>query len=150
MGNWNPGDPAPSIIRPVPSGSIPLESVKESAKGVFEEWSGSKISPDDSGVELWSRSTIDSIEKKTFPSSDEDEVNRAALLIGEIIVRETGSEWSSYTSKYDSTGESVDFFGVTQGGDGGLSAVGNWARMANDGRLPGPLSDLVISSFPKR
>ncbi|MGP9722239.1 type I restriction-modification system subunit M [Corynebacterium sp. AOP40-4SA-5] len=143
-------DPAPSIIRPVPSGSIPLESVKESAKGVFEEWSGSKISPDESGVELWSRSTIDSIEKKTFPSSDEDEVNRAALLIGEIIVRETGSEWSSYTSKDDSTGESVDFFGVTQGGDGGLSAVGNWARMANDGRLPGPLSDLVISSFPKR
>lgn len=141
-------DPTSSILHPLPSGTVSLDSVKESAKGVFEKWRASKISPGESAVELISRSTIDYIEDETFPANNEEEVNKVALLIGEIIVRVTGSEWSCYTSTDESTGERVDFFGVSGKGSGGFSVVGNWVRMANDGKLPGPLSDLVILSFP--
>ncbi|CAF20068.1 hypothetical protein [Corynebacterium glutamicum] len=125
---YNPSfdDQTPSVLYPVEAGTVSLVDVKKAASRAFEQWEKHNESAGDVGDDLSLQSIVDLIERDTFPTDDEQELNNVALLIGELLVREAGGEWTSYISKKNDEDESLEIFGVFgTGGTEGLSVVGN-------------------------
>ncbi|ARV66246.1 hypothetical protein H2C43_04875 [Corynebacterium glutamicum] len=114
------------MLYPVEAGTVSLVDVKKAASRAFEQWEKHNESAGDVGDDLSLQSIVDLIERDTFPTDDEQELNNVALLIGELLVREAGGEWTSYISKKNDEDESLEIFGVFgTGGTEGLSVVGN-------------------------
>lgn len=125
---YNPSfdDQTPSVLYPVEAGTVSLVDVKKAASRAFGQWEKHNESAGDVGDDLSLQSIVDLIERDTFPTDDEQELNNVALLIGELLVREAGGEWTSYISKKNDEDESLEIFGVFgTGGTEGLSVVGN-------------------------